>query len=106
MARVALVTGGQRGIGAAISEALQAAGRFLPRNHSPIIDGFDARAGVIHQGYHGMLKSVPNLDYPPFELTLETPQRATLHRQVDAAAAALETILTEFRYLQAVAQNI
>ena len=71
-----------------------------------MIDGFDARAGIIQDGYPGMLTSVPQLDYPPFELTLETPQKAPLHRQVDAAAAALETILAEYRYLQAVAQNI
>lgn len=97
--------------GAVLSEnllepALQAAGRFLPRNHSPIIDGFQARSGIITEGYQGMLKSVPNLDYPPFELTLETPAKAPLHRQAEAHAAALETILAEFRYLQAVAQNI
>ena len=97
--------------GAVLSEnllepALQSAGRFLPRNHSPVIDGFSARSGIIQSGYHGMLKSVPNLDYPPFELTLETPAKAPLHRQAEAHAAALETILTEFRYLQAVAQNI
>ena len=89
-----------------LEPALQSAGRFLPRNHRPVIDGFDARAGIIQDGYPGMLTSVPQLDYPPFELTLETPQKAPLHRQVDAAAAALETILDEYRYLQAVAQNI
>ncbi len=89
-----------------LEPALQSAGRFLPRNHQPIIDGFQANAGIIHDGYRGMLKSVPNLDYPPFELTLETPQKAPIHRQVDALTAGLETILTEYRYLQAVAQNI
>ena len=89
-----------------LEPALQAAGRYLPRNHRPVIDGFQANAGIIDDGYRGMLRSVPNLDYPPFELTLETPQKAPLHRQVDALTAALETILTEYRYLQAVAQNI
>lgn len=52
------------------------------------------------------LQSIPDLPQPPFEITLETPQKAPLHRQVDGLVAALQTILTEFRYLQAVAQNI
>jgi acetoacetyl-CoA reductase len=42
MARVALVTGGQRGIGAAISEALQAAGRRVVANYA----GNDAAAAA------------------------------------------------------------
>jgi acetoacetyl-CoA reductase len=42
MARVALVTGGQRGIGAAISEALQAAGRKVVANYA----GNDAAAAA------------------------------------------------------------
>jgi len=42
MARVALVTGGQRGIGAAISEALQAAGRTVVANYA----GNDAAAAA------------------------------------------------------------
>jgi hypothetical protein len=97
--------------GAVLSEyllepALLEASRFLPRNHRPVIDGFNARSGIIHDGYQGMLQSIPDLPQPPFEITLETPQKAPLHRQVDGLVAALQTILTEFRYLQAVAQNI
>lgn len=97
--------------GAVLSEhllepALLEASRFLPRNHRETIDGFPARSGIIHDGYGGMLQSIPGLPQPPFEITLETPQKAPLHRQVDAFVAALQTILTEFRYLQAVAQNI
>jgi len=97
--------------GAVLSEhllqpALLEAGRFLPRNHRESIDGFQARHGIIRSGYSGMLQARPNLRHPPFEITLETPQRAPLHRQVDALVAALSTILTEYRYLQAIGQNI
>ena len=97
--------------GAVLSEhllrpALLEAGRHLPRNHRESIDGFEARHGIIHSGYPGMLESRPGTPNPPFEITLETPQRAPLHRQVDALVAALGTILKEFRLLQAVAQNI
>jgi len=89
-----------------LSPALLEAGRYLPRNHRGVIDGFNARSGVIHDGYPGMLQSIPGLPRPPFEITLETPQRAPLHRQVNALVAALQTILVEYRYLQAIAQNI
>ncbi len=97
--------------GAVLSEhllapALLEAGRFLPRNHRDIIDGFPARSGIIRDGYEGMLQGIPGLQRPPFEITLETPQRAPLHRQVNALVAALTTILVEYRYLQAIAQNI
>ncbi|HVY70578.1 MAG TPA: succinylglutamate desuccinylase/aspartoacylase family protein [Verrucomicrobiae bacterium] len=97
--------------GAVLSEnllepALREAERFLPRNHGGTIDGFQARRGVIHEGYEGMLQSVPGLPRPPFEITLETPQKAPTHLQVEAFAAALKAILVEYRQLQALAQNI
>lgn len=89
-----------------LEPALREAERFLPRNHNPQIDGFPASSGIIHECYQGVLRSVPGLPRPPFELTLETPQRTPLHRQVDAFAAALQTVLVEYRYLMAIAQNI
>jgi hypothetical protein len=89
-----------------LEPALREAGQFLPRNHKRVIDGFPARRGIITAGYPGVLKSLPGLRQPPFEITLETPQRAPLHRQIDAFAAALKTILIEYRYLMAIAQNI
>jgi murein peptide amidase A len=89
-----------------LEPALQAAERFLPRNSSPVIDGFQARKGVIYQSYNGVLRSPPGLEQPPFELTFETPQRSPIHLQVEAANAALLAILAEFRYLNAIAANI
>lgn len=97
--------------GAVLSEnllepALREAEQVLPRNKRRRIDGFPARKGIIYESYNGVLCSVPGLLPPPFELTLETPQKAPLHRQVEAFARALKTILVEYRYLMAVAQNI
>lgn len=89
-----------------LEPALREAERFLPRNRRKVIDGFHARRGIITAGYSGVLKSLPGLARPPFEITFETPQQAPLHRQVEAAVAALRTILVEYRYLMAIAQNI
>lgn len=46
------------------------------------------------------------LQRPPFEIILQTPRTAPLHRQAEAFSAALRTILIEYRYLIAIAQNI
>ena len=97
--------------GAVLSEnllepALREAEKFLPRNRRRVIDGFAARSGIITDGYHGVLKSLPGVHRPPFEITFETPQKTSLHRQVESITAALQTILVEYRYLQAIAQNI
>jgi murein peptide amidase A len=97
--------------GAVLSEhllepALRSAEAFLPRNKRRTIDGFPARRGIIYASYNGMLQSPKGLKQPPFEITLETPQRAPLHLQVEALNAALQTVLVEYRYLMAVAQNI
>jgi hypothetical protein len=89
-----------------LEPALLAGEKFLPRNRGGLIDGFPARNGIICESFDGVLRSVPGLEQPPFELTLETPQKAPLHLQVDAFTAALQTLLVEYRYLMAVAQNI
>ncbi|HMP81879.1 MAG TPA: succinylglutamate desuccinylase/aspartoacylase family protein [Verrucomicrobiota bacterium] len=86
--------------------ALRSAERFLPRNRRRVIDGFHARQGIVSDCYNGVLKSVPGVARPPFEITFETPQDSPLHLQVDATAEALQTILVEYRHLMAIAQNI
>jgi hypothetical protein len=97
--------------GAVLSEhllepALRAAEGFLPRNGRRKIDGFPARRGIIYSSCNGVLQSPRGLKSPPFEITLETPQSAPLHLQVESLNVALHTILLEYRYLMAVAQNI
>lgn len=97
--------------GAVLSEhllepALREANRFLPRNRRDVIDGFTARESIIREGYPGMLQSAPGTSRLPFEITFETPQRSPLDRQVAALVAALGSILTGYRGLQAIAQGI
>jgi hypothetical protein len=87
--------------GAILSEhllepALREAEQILPRNPIRLFDA----------GNFGLIKSPQGLKRPPFEITLQTPRKAPLHRQVDALVAALRTILLEYRYLIAIAQNI
>jgi murein peptide amidase A len=89
-----------------LEPALRAAEQYLPRDRRPLIDGFPARDGIIYRSFEGVLRSLPGMERPPFELTFETPQRAPLYLQVEAAAAALKTILQEYRQLRAFAQNI
>ena len=89
-----------------LEPALRAAEEFLPRDRRPVIDGFPARDGIIYRSYEGVLRSLPGMERPPFELTFETPQQAHLHLQVEATAAALQTVLQEYTKLRAFAQNI
>lgn len=89
-----------------LEPALRAGEKFLPRNRRRRIDGFPARRGIIYDSYDGVLRAVPGLPQPPFEVTLETPQKAPLHLQVEAFNTGLEAILTEFRYLMAIGQDI
>ncbi len=89
-----------------LSPALRAAERVLPRNRGGVIDGFPARDGIIHASYDGVLRSIPGLERPPFELTLETPQLAPTRLQEKAFVEALNSILAEYRPMLAIAQNI
>ncbi len=89
-----------------LEPALREAEKFLPRNRQRHIDGFAARNGIVSECYEGVLKAPREMKRPPFEITLETPQKAPLHGQVEAFSAALQTILVEYRYLMAIAQNI
>jgi len=89
-----------------IEPALRAAERFLPRNSNGIIDGFGARAGVIHTGYEGVLSAPPAARPRPFEIILETPSDAEKHKKEAAFTQALQTILAEYRLLVAYAPNL
>jgi len=89
-----------------LEPALKAAEHFLPRNRSNVIDGFNARSGIISDGYQGVLQNVPNTKIAPFEITFETPHLAPQELQVKAFLAAIESILSEYQKLIAVGANI
>ena len=87
--------------GAILSEhllepALREAEQIIPREVTRAIEASKPE----------LIKSPAGLRRPPFEIVLQTPRRAPLHRQVDAFVAGLRTILVEYRYLIAIAQNI
>lgn len=86
--------------------ALRAAGEILPRNRNATIDGFAAVEGIIYQQYHGILAAPPEVSPVPFEIVLETPQKAPLHLQVEAFESALLTILAEYRQLISFAADL
>ena len=89
-----------------IEPALQAAGKFLPRDKRPIIDGFQARNGVIRDAYDGVLSAPPKVRPRPFEIILETPQAPPPFLKECAFVVALKTILTEYRKFIAYAPNL
>jgi hypothetical protein len=89
-----------------IEPALQAAGKFLPRDQRPIIDGFQARNGVIRDAYDGVLSAPPKVRPRPFEIILETPPAPPAFLKECAFVVALKTILTEYRKFIAYAPNL
>jgi hypothetical protein len=86
--------------------ALAAAELVLPRNRADLIDGFDARDGIIRQNYPGVLRAPPGVRPRPFEIILETPKAAPEFVKEQALAVAVQTILTEYRKLMAYAPNL
>jgi hypothetical protein len=89
-----------------IEPALQAAGKFLPRDQRSIIDGFPAHNSVIRDAYDGVLSAPPKVRPRPFEIILETPQAPPTFLKECAFVAALKTILTEYRQFIAYAPNL
>jgi hypothetical protein len=89
-----------------LEPALREAERFLPCSRKFKADGAATGRGILQSCDSGAVKSPSGMKRPPFELILQTPRSAALHRQVEAFAVALQTILVEYRYLMAVAQNI
>ena len=72
----------------------------------PLIDGFNARRGIIRDCYEGVLSAPPKSRPRPFELILETPQTPPEYLKECAFVAALQTILLEYQKFIAYAPNI
>lgn len=89
-----------------IEPALQAVEKFLPRDGRVVIDGFNARNGVIRDCYDGVLGAPPRSRPRPFEIILETPQQPPEYLKVCSLVVAMQTILAEYRKFIAYAQNI
>lgn len=89
-----------------IEPALAAAEKFVPRDGRAVIDGFNARRGVIRAGYDGILSAPPKLRPRPFEIILETPAAPPAYLKELALVAALQTILAEYSKFIAYAPNL
>jgi hypothetical protein len=89
-----------------IEPALVAAEQFFPRDERPVIDGFNARNGVIRESYAGILNAPPRLRPRPFEIILETPTGPSEFHKQSAFVAALQTILLEYHKFIAYAPNL
>ena len=89
-----------------LEPALQAAEQILPRNESPIIDGFPAQRGIIAECYDGILTSPPKLENSPFEIIFETPHQAPDDKQRTAFVVAILSILAEYRKFIAFAADL
>lgn len=89
-----------------LEPALRSSEQFLPRNGDQIIDGFNARNGIIRQGYRGILSAPPKVRPRPFEIVFETPQHAPQFLQEKSLVVALHSILTEYRKLISYAANL
>jgi len=89
-----------------VEPALRAAEKILSRNQRPVIDGFPARNGIIHEAYDGMLSAPPRVRPRPFEIILETPKAPPEYLKEAAFAASLQAILAEYRRFIAYAPNL
>jgi len=89
-----------------VEPALRAAEKILSRNQRPVIDGFPARNGIIHEAYPGMLSAPPKVRPRPFEIILETPKAPPEYLKGAALAASLQAILAEYRRFIAYAPNL
>jgi len=89
-----------------IEPALRVAERLLARDQRPVIDGFQARNGIIYDTFEGILSAPPRVRPRPFEIILESPAAPPAYQKESAFIAALQCILAEYRKFIAYAPNL
>jgi predicted deacylase len=80
-----------------LHDALQAAHHALPRCRSKLIDCFAATNAIIRSCYTGVLSAPAEQQPQPWEIILETPQRAPVHLQRQAFVLAVGMTLGRYR---------
>jgi hypothetical protein len=100
------ITGGATLTRHLIEPALKAAEEFLPRDSRSLIDGFEARNGIVCAQSSGALSAPPKARPRPFEIVLETPKSPPSFFKECAFVMALQSILTEYRKFIAYGANL
>jgi murein peptide amidase A len=87
--------------------AIKAVERFLP-SHPDEYNVPDSLASLpsLSSSARGILTQTQELTPRPFEIALESPRQAPKPAQIEAISVALTTILTAYRSLQGLRQNI
>ena len=80
-----------------LQDALETAHHALPRCRSTLIDGFTANNAIVRECYAGVLSAAPEQQPRPWEIILETPQRAPARLQRHAFVLAVAMILARYR---------
>lgn len=80
-----------------LHDALETAHHALPRCRATLIDGFPADKAIVRECYAGVLSAPPEQQGRPWEITLETPQRAPVRLQRQAFVLAVGMILARYR---------
>jgi hypothetical protein len=80
-----------------LHQALETAHHALPRCQSKLIDGFMATKAIIRKCYTGVLSAAPEQEPRPWEIVLETPQRAPVRLQRQAFVLAVGMVLARYR---------
>lgn len=80
-----------------LNDALETAHHALPRCRSKLIDGFAATNAIVRTCYAGVLSAPAEQQPRPWEIILETPQRAPARLQRQAFMLAVAMILGRYR---------